>query len=50
MKEPQMPKRKPANELTTEEALRRLFPKQAIEHLKAVAHEKDDVPESGEEA
>ncbi len=45
-----MPKRKPASELTTEEALRRLFPPEAIAQLKAVAHEKDDVPESGEEA
>lgn len=40
-----MPKRKPANELTTEEAIRRVFPKKAVEQLKAVAHEKDDPDE-----
>ena len=39
-----MPKKnkKPAKELTTEEAMKRLFPKKVRERLKEVAHEKDD--------
>jgi len=36
-----MPRKKPAIELTTEEALKRLFPKKAREELYRVAHEKD---------
>lgn len=34
-----MPKRKKARELTTEQALRRLFPKQVRKALKAIALE-----------
>ncbi|MBI4329376.1 MAG: hypothetical protein HY685_05890 [Chloroflexi bacterium] len=34
-------KKKPAKDLTTEEALKRLFPKRVIEKAKEVAHEKD---------
>jgi len=37
-----MPKKKSAKELTTEEAMKRLFPKKVRERLKEVAHEKDD--------
>jgi len=37
-----MPRKKPAIELTTEEALKRLFPKKAREELYRVAHEKED--------
>ncbi len=36
-----MPHKKPAIELTTEEALKRLFSKKAREELQRVAHEKD---------
>ena len=36
-----MPRKKPAIELTTEEALKRLFSKKAREELKRVAHERD---------
>ena len=37
-------KRKPAIELTTSEAMRRLFPKDVRDELKRVAHEKDGKP------
>ena len=37
-------KRKPARELTTEEALKRIFPKKVRDELKRIAHEKDDKP------
>ncbi len=37
-----MPRKKPAIELTTEEALKRLFSKGAREELYRVAHEKDN--------
>lgn len=43
-----MPKKKKAQELTDEEALKRLFPKKVREKLKEVAHEKDD-PEDSED-
>ena len=36
-----MPRKKPAKDLTTEEALKRIFPKKAREELHRVAHEKD---------
>lgn len=37
-----MPKRKKAAaELTTEEAVKKLFPKKVVETAKVVAHEKD---------
>ncbi|HUP59310.1 MAG TPA: hypothetical protein VNA69_02695, partial [Thermoanaerobaculia bacterium] len=36
-----MSRKKPARELTTEEVLKRIFPKQVREELKKVAHEKD---------
>lgn len=39
-------RRKPAIELTTEQAMRRLFPKPIIEAAKKVAHEKDPPEES----
>ena len=40
-----MPNRKKrADELTTEEALKRLFPKKVREELHRVAHEKDEEP------
>ena len=45
---PRSRKRKPASELTTEEALERLFPKEAIDLLKQGAHEKDDPEETNE--
>jgi len=34
-------KRKRAIDLTTEEAIKRLFPKKVVDKLKKVAHEKD---------
>jgi len=37
-------KRKPATELTTDEAMERMFPKRAIKKAKEVAHEKDPPP------
>ena len=37
-----MPRKKPVIELTTEEALKRLFPNKAREALYRVAHEKED--------
>ena len=37
-------KGKPASELTTEEAMKRLFPKKVRDVLKEVAHEKDKKP------
>lgn len=42
-----MPKKKPARELTDEEALKRLFPKKVRDELKKVAHE-NDPPEDSE--
>ena len=36
-----MPRKKPAIELTTEQALKRLFSKKAREELYRLAHEKD---------
>lgn len=38
--------RKPAISLTTEQAMRRLFPRPIIEAAKKVAHEKDPPEES----
>ena len=43
---PRSRKPKPASELTTDEALARLFSKEAIDLLKRVAHEKDETEES----
>ena len=40
---------KPDTELTTEEAIQKLFPKEAIEYAKKVAHEKDKPDESTQE-
>ena len=37
-----MPRKKKAQNLTTEEAMKRLFPKKVREELYRVAHEKDD--------
>ena len=37
-----MPRKKAAKDLTTEEIMRRLFPKKVLEELHRVAHEKDD--------
>ena len=37
-----MPRKKPAIELTTAEALKRIFPKKAREELYRVAHERDE--------
>lgn len=37
-----MPRKKKAQDLTTEEAMKRLFPKKVREELYRVAHEKDD--------
>ncbi len=34
-------KKKEPHEMTTDEAMRHLFPKKVHEHLKRVAHEKD---------
>ena len=34
-------KKKPAKELTTEEAVKRLFPTKAVRQAKKVAHERD---------
>ena len=34
-------KKKPITELTTEEAIRKLFPKKVVDKAKEVAHEKD---------
>lgn len=42
-----MPKKKKAADLTTDEALKRLFPKKVRGELHKVAHEKDD-PEDSE--
>ena len=42
-------KQKPAIELTTEEAMRRLFPKKVVDRLKEEAH-KNDPPEEEESA
>ena len=40
-----MPRRKKrVTELPTEEAVRKLFPKKAVEVAKEVAHERDDKP------
>lgn len=39
-------KKRPAKELTTEEAVKRLFPANVIKQAKKVAHERD--PKSGE--
>jgi len=36
-----VPKRKPAKDLTNDEAMKRLFPKKVREELKKVAHEND---------
>lgn len=38
-------KRKPAMELTTEEAMKRLFPKEVRKELKRIAHENDVKPQ-----
>ena len=41
-----MPRRKKkASELTTEEAMKKMFPKKVREKLHEVAHKKDDEPE-----
>ena len=40
---------KPDTELTTEEVIQKLFPKEAIEYAKKVAHEKDKPDESTQE-
>ena len=37
-------KKKTAMNMTTEEAMKRLFPKKVRDIVKAVAHEKDDKP------
>ena len=37
-------KRKPAVELTTDEAMKRLFPKKVVDKAKEVAHEHDPKP------
>ena len=37
-------KGKPASEMTTEEAMKWLFPKKVRDKLKEIAHEKDDPP------
>ncbi|MDA1128573.1 MAG: hypothetical protein O2913_07740 [Chloroflexi bacterium] len=34
-------RRKPASELTKEQAMRRLFPKSVVDEAKRIAHEKD---------
>ena len=41
-----MPRKKKARDMTTEELAKRVFPKKVREHLKEVAHEKDDPEES----
>ena len=43
-----MSKKKPARDLTDDEALKRLFPKKVREELKKVAHERDDPEELGD--
>jgi hypothetical protein len=43
------PEQKPDNELTTEEAIHKLFPEEVIEYAKKIAHEKDKVEESRQE-
>ena len=35
-------KKKPITELTTEETIKKLFPKKVVDKVKEVAHEKDD--------
>ncbi len=40
------PDQKPDTELTTEEAIQKLFPKEVIDYAKKVAHEKDKPDES----
>ena len=47
-KEKAQKKRKPAQELTTEEAMRRLFPKKVVDRLKEEAHKNDPPEESSE--
>lgn len=37
-----MPRKKKAQDLTTEEVMKRVFPKKVREELYRVAHEKDD--------
>ncbi len=37
-----MTRKKPEKDLTTDEAMRRIFPKKVREELHRVAHEKDD--------
>ena len=45
MTAPKKPRKgKPASELTTDEAMQRLFPKKVRDKLKEVAHEKDSKP------
>ena len=41
-----MPKKKPATELTTDEAMEKLFPKKVVKKAKEVAHEKDPKPDT----
>ena len=36
-----MPKKKPATELTKDEAMKRLFPKKVRDEVHRIAHEKD---------
>jgi hypothetical protein len=43
------PEQKPDTELTTEEVIQKLFPKEVIEYAKKVAHEKDKPNESTQE-
>lgn len=40
-----MPKRKRPIDMTTEEIAKKVFPKKVLEHLKEIAHEKDDKPD-----
>ena len=42
------PNEKPDTELTTEEAIHKLFPEEVIEYAKEVAHE-HDLPEDADE-
>ncbi len=40
-----MPKsKKRPNDMTTEELAKKVFPKKVLEHLKKIAHEKDNKP------
>lgn len=41
-----MPKsKKHPKDMTTEELARKVFPKKVLDHLKKIAHEKDDKPD-----